>query len=534
MKDILSVVMFFCALAYFHLQTKHALHMFQQNRYELPRYFYWIKLQWKNEKKSCVNLFIKEALLVGLFIIACTFEINPVVLLCLYIAAMVVMSYLNYIQEKATSYIKPLVVTARVKRQRIVMIAFNVLYLFFIFNYVDVNCWALFLALGNLLQWILIVPMYVLCEPVEYMVRQFYLQDAKRILRKHTNLKIVGITGSFGKTSSKHILQEILAEQYYSLMTPASFNTPMGITITVRNDLKPIHEVFICEMGADKVGEINYLTKFVKPQYGVLTSIGPQHLQTFHSLENIINEKFKIVENLPSDGIGFLNYDNEYIRNYKVKNSCHIVTFGIEHSDVDFYATNIFYSPNGSVFDVVIEGKEKVHFETRLLGKHNISNILSAIAVGYHMGITIPQLQEAVSHVKYVEHRLQVKKENGITWIDNAFNSNPVGADMSLEVMKMMPGKRYIITPGLIDLGDKQAEYNHTFGAHMKDCVDEVYLVGKKQTEPIYEGLKKSGFDMNHVQVFAGIHEAFAQVRGRAMAGDTILLENDLPDAFNK
>ena len=182
----------------------------------------------------------------------------------------------------------------------------------------------------------------------------------------------------------------------------------------------------------------------------------------------------------------------------------------------------------------MIEGKESVHFETRLLGKHNISNILSAIAVGYSMGITIPELQDAVSRVKYVEHRLQVKKENGVTWIDNAFNSNPIGAEMSLEVMKMMPGKRYIITPGLIDLGDKQAEYNKKFGSHMKDCVDEVYLVGVNQTKPIMEGLQESGFDMNHVYVFAGVHEAFAQVRSRAISGDTILLENDLPDAFNK
>lgn len=534
MRELLMIITFLCALVYFDLQMRHALHMFQQNRYELPRYFYWIRTQWRNEKKSCLNLFIKESLLAGIFIISFAFQIDSIVLMCLYIAAMVVMTYLNYIQEKATNYIKPLAITARVKRQMVVMIAFNVLYLLALILNVEIKYWGIFLAVGNLLQWLLIVPMYIVCEPVEFLVRQYYIHDAKKILRQHSNLKIVGITGSFGKTSSKHILQEILAEAYYSLMTPASYNTPMGITITIRNDLKPIHEVFICEMGADKVGEINYLTKFVKPQYGVLTSIGPQHLQTFHSIENIINEKFKIVENLPSDGIGFLNYDNEYIRNYKVKNSCRIVTFGIENSDVDFHATNIFYSPNGSVFDVVIEGKEKVHFETRLLGKHNISNILSAIAVGYHMGITIPQLQEAVSHVKYIEHRLQVKKENGVTWIDNAFNSNPVGADMSLEVMKMMPGKRYIITPGLIDLGEKQFEYNKAFGAHMKDCVDEVYLVGVNQTKPIVEGLLESGFDMNRVHVFAGVHEAFSQVRGRVLAGDTILLENDLPDAFNK
>lgn len=534
MIEFLMILTFLCAIVYYNLQMKHALHMFQQNRYELPRYLYWMKTQWKTEYKACVNLFIKESLLIGIFIITRAFSLSSLVLMVIYMAAMLVMTYLNYIQEKATSYIKPLAITARVKRQMIAMLFFNIMYMILVFKTINMNTWAIFFAIGNLLQWVFIIPMFIVCEPIEKMVRQYYINDAKSILRRHSNLKIVGITGSFGKTSSKHILQEILAEQYYSLMTPASFNTPMGITITIRNDLKPIHEVFVCEMGADKVGEIDYLTKFVKPQYGVLTSIGPQHLQTFHSIENIIKEKFKIVENLPSDGVGFLNYDNEYIRGYKVQNDCRIVTFGLEHSDVDFYATNIYYTPNGSAFDVVIQGEETVHFETRLLGKHNISNILSAIAVGYYMGITISELQEAVSRVKYVEHRLQVKKENGVTWIDNAFNSNPVGAEMSLEVMKMMPGKRYIITPGLIDLGDKQAEYNKNFGAHMKDCVDEVYLVGVNQTKPIMQGLQESGFDMDHVYVFAGVHDAFAQVRSRVLVGDTILLENDLPDAFNK
>ncbi|MBR3841207.1 MAG: UDP-N-acetylmuramoyl-tripeptide--D-alanyl-D-alanine ligase, partial [Erysipelotrichales bacterium] len=213
--------------------------------------------------------------------------------------------------------------------------------------------------------------------------------------------------------------------------------------------------------------------------------------------------------------------------------TCKIVSFAIDN-DADFRATNISYSPNGSTFDVVIKDVGTYPFETRLLGKHNISNIIAAIAVGYEMGITIEELQRAVSHVKYVEHRLQVKKQFAQTWIDNAFNSNPVGAGMSLEVMKMMPGTRYILTPGLIDLGDKQAEYNRNFGKQMKDCVDVVYLIGPAQTKPIYEGLEESGFDMENVKVFNTVQEAFVQVRTRSNPGDTILLENDLPDAFSK
>lgn len=526
-------VIAFCYLAYVSVQAKHALHMFQQNRYELQRYIPWLKTQFLQDRKSIYNAVIKEFLLLGLLIFSLVWHLHTWILYVLYGIVFLTMFGLSVWQERQERYIKPLHYTSRVIRQIIVMIILNVIYAGFVLS-LPIRIWGLFFIFGNFMQWLLIILMHEITMPVETIVKQHYLNDAKRILAQRSELKIVGITGSFGKTSSKHILQEIISEEYYSLMTPASFNTPMGITITIREHLKPIHEVFICEMGADKVGEIDFLTKFVKPQFGVLTSIGPQHLQTFGSIENIISEKFKIIENLPHDGVGFLNYDNEYIRSYQIANPCKIITFAIDHEDADFRAVNIVYSPNGSSFDVILPNKEMISFQTRLLGKHNIMNILAAIAVGSYLGIELSHLQQAVQRVQYVEHRLEVKTEKGVTWIDNAFNSNPVGAQMSLEVMSRMPGRRYIITPGLIDLGEKQEEYNEAFGSQMLGTVDEVYLVGIQQTKPIVEGLQKSGFDMQNVHVFATIHEAYHQVRSRAQAGDTILLENDLPDAFNK
>ena len=533
MIEFLKIAVFIAAIFYVSNECKHALHMFQQNRYELHRYSYWIKTYMKQDLKTKIDIVVREALMIAIFILACIFPISDGYLLAIYLIIMLVITYLNILQEKSVNYIKPLALTARVKRQVAVMIGLNIIYFLVVFTLTKTSFYSLLIAIANPLQWLFIYLMAIITTPIEKMVHNYFLNDAKRILRSHTNLKIIGITGSYGKTSSKHILQEILAEEYYSLMTPGSFNTPMGITITVRNDLQPIHEVFVCEMGADKVGDIDFLMKFVAPKFGLLTTIGPQHLQTFHTLENIVNEKFKVIENLPSDGVGFVNLDNELIRNYQIKNSCKIVSFAIDN-EADFKATNITYSPNGSTFDVIIKGIGTYQFETRLLGKHNISNIIAAIAVGYEMGITIEELQRAVSHVKYVEHRLQVKKQYSQTWIDNAFNSNPVGAGMSLEVMKMMPGTRYILTPGLIDLGDKQEEYNRNFGKQMKECVDVVYLIGPSQTKPIYEGLEESGFNMENVKVFNTVQEAFTQVRTRSNPGDTILLENDLPDAFSK
>ena len=167
------------------------------------------------------------------------------------------------------------------------------------------------------------------------------------------------------------------------------------------------------------------------------------------------------------------------------------------------------------------------------MGKHNISNILAGIALGRVLSLSWDLLQKAVSNVNYVEHRLQLKKINGFNYIDNAFNSNPEGAKMSLEVLKLMPNHRYIVTPGMIDLGVKQYELNKQFGTQMKDHVDTVVLVGKKQTLPIYEGLKESGFNMEEVVVLDTVKEAFKYIETYASKDDIILLENDLPDAFN-
>jgi UDP-N-acetylmuramoyl-tripeptide--D-alanyl-D-alanine ligase len=239
----------------------------------------------------------------------------------------------------------------------------------------------------------------------------------------------------------------------------------------------------------------------------------------------------RLVENLPVSGVCVINFDYDTVRNYRIKNNCKIIRYAIDH-EADFMAKNIEYSPNGSKFDVVCS-EGTYPFMTRLLGKHNIANILAGIALGRQLGLSWEMLQKAVSNVNYVEHRLQLKKINGFNYIDNAFNSNPEGAKMSLEVLKLMPNHRYIVTPGMIDLGVKQYELNKQFGAQMKDHVDSVLLVGRKQTQPIYEGLKESGFDMDQVIVLDTVKEAFKYIESHANKDDIILLENDLPDAFN-
>lgn len=522
--SILKIILLLCFILATFVPTKHALHVFQQNRYETERLTPWIK---ENFKLNLVHAILP--VLIG--IIACVLSMiffnsgGTVAQACILLVLFVVM----YSAEKKKKYIKPLVLTARVIRQIVVMVILGLIVVLFVL----LNDFDPYLTLlAYFLPWILLYPMSWITSPIEAMVRKSFLNDAKRILDEHKGLIKIGITGSFGKTTTKNIMQAMVSEQFNSLMTPASYNTPMGITRTIREMLKPIHQVFVCEMGADHVGDIEELMDFVHPTIGVVTSIGPQHLNTFGSQENITNEKMKMIEMLPKDGFGVLNYDNEFIRNYTVKNTVETVTYGVVSKDTDYTVEDIHYTQTGSSF-VVCYKDERIPLETKLLGELNILNILSAVAVARHLGVSWSVIQKAVKQMKQVEHRLELKKINGYRFIDDAFNANPTGSAMALEVLGMMPNQRIIVTPGMIDLGVKQNEINEHFGTLMKGKVDTVILVGKNQTRPIYEGLQKSGFDMEHVLVVDKVQEAFAYVYTHATTKDTILLENDLPDAFN-
>lgn len=520
MKYYVAVSMLFALV----ILNKHALHMFQQNRYECGRYHTWMKAN-----PQIVFHDLKSVCIVYILVFALRYTSMNMDYVC--IGACILIGLLGINQERKQEYIKPLVYTGRVKRQIVVL---NLLeFVFFTWMYTCLHEDIHFVVLIFLLfvyQYIYV--MAVCTSPIESLVKKWYLNDAKKILNSHSSLVKIGITGSYGKTTTKNVMKNVLSNEFQTLMTPASYNTPMGITRTIREMLKPIDEVFVCEMGADHVKEITYLMNFVQPSIGVVTSIGPQHLQTFGSFENIIYEKMQEIELLPSDGLGVLNYDNEYIRNYNIKNNVAIVSYGIEQENVDYRAVNIRFTKTGSKFDVCYKD-EVIPFETKLLGELNILNILSAIAVSRHLNVSWSTIQKAVRDMQQVEHRLEMKRINNHLFIDDAFNSNPSGSKMALDVLSRMEGCRFIVTPGMIDLGEIQDKVNYEFGMYMKDRCDVVILVGKKQTEKIYEGLRDSGFDMERVAVVDSVKQGFTLLYRKADQNDPILLENDLPDAFS-
>ena len=516
-------------LVYVFLRSKESLHMLQQNKYNRKKtYLKWLV---KNLDKG-----FKNPSFIFLILIIFIFIKNKMIIVAIFglIYIFLIMNLLNKQEQNKL----PLKYTSRMKRLVFTNMLMHIIPILIMSLYVnDKTLVYYYLVLGLIafLNSIYILLALLINTPVESLVGFYYKRKAVHKIRSMQNLKVIGITGSYGKTSSKNILNDILNIKYNSMPTPKNYNTPFGLMITINNFLDKFTDVFIAEMGACQEHDIEELCDLVHPKYGIITTIGVAHLATFGSRENIQKTKFELIENLPEDGIGVLNGDDEWQRSYKIKNKCQIKWIGIDSDDVDVKATDIKLTKDGTKFNIIFKGdKEKYPFETRLLGYANVYNILAAVALGREFGMTIDQLKAGVTKVKAVEHRLELKKKGDITFIDDAYNSNPVGAKMALDVLKMMPGKHIVVTPGMIELGNEEEQKNKEFGMQIAESADEVILVGKNKTKPIKEGLEEKKFDKNKIHIINDVLEAFDLVKKKKKGETYVLLENDLPDIFNE
>lgn len=369
--------------------------------------------------------------------------------------------------------------------------------------------------------------------PFENLNSLRYVKWAKRKLKKFPDLIKIGITGSYGKTSTKYILNTILSQNYSVCITPHSFNTPMGLTKVVLDYLKPNHEVLICEMGAKQVGDIKYLCDIINPQYGILTSVGTQHLATFETVENIAKTKNELIHSLPENGLAVFNGNNE--KCMELFEKCErdkIFVSTSESSSAFASAKNVKISSSGISFTLILDGNE-VECKTKLLGEHNLENILMSAALAYKLGLSLNQIKVGISKLEPINHRLELKKENGITILDDAYNSNVEGSLCALKVLDLFKkGNKFVITPGLVELGEKEKEENINFGKNLAHHADYVIVVNKTNKDSINEGLVSEGFKEENIMFAQTLIEARIMLKERAKKGDIVLFENDLPDNY--
>lgn len=521
--DIMAYTLVVIGAATLFMTLRRDLMMLQQNSYRHERYVKWINDS--GETTTFRRIFAMIALFLSLVTKLPEILSYPVIaVICAW----------NFVGLIVSKYKKPLVFTPRAIR---------------LMTTACVICAALAVVAGIMggittcicviLAELLFSPFAMLAalailSPVEKVINRKYYNEAVNILRSMPHLKVIGITGSYGKTSTKHYLYRILSEQFDTLMTPGSFNTTMGVIRTIREHLKPYNEVFIVEMGAKQIGDIREICNLVNPQDGIITAVGEQHLQSFKSIENVQKTKFELSDALPSSGLIVLNNDFEYIANREVSNVSSVRYSISDKAPGGYHAENIQYSRLGTEFTVVTPNGDRASFSTPLVGECNISNLIGAITMAIHLGVPMEKIRYAVAHMEQVEHRLNRKiTPAGITIIDDAFNSNPDGSRMALDVLsRMTGGKRIVITPGMIELGEKQQELNRIFGERIADSADIAVIVGKYNRDAIVEGIKSKDFDLDNMVIVDTFAQAQSAIAPLLSYGDTILYENDLPDTF--
>ena len=520
------------------LASKQLIHYFQLESYQHPGYFRTIRRSWLKAVMPGILMFAVWMLSLFLFTwlvpedMAWLSSIG--VSLCLIAGGFLIGRFVC--ERKAK---KPLKYTPRIKR--LYAVSMVVLFLMILLiretgindrGEINPAGWLMF-------AFPLLIPLWVaLCGliawPLEKAISEMYFRDARRILDSRKDLIRIGITGSWGKTSVKFILGTILEEKYHTLVTPASFNTPMGVTKVIRSSLEPGHRVFVAEMGARHVGDIKEMCRLVHPRYGVLTSVGPQHLDTFKTVERVARTKYELIDAVPEDGHCFFSDDGGICRDLYEQTHKPKTLAGTDPDRDDLWAEEISVTQHGSTF-MLCTRSGRIPCSTRMLGELNIRNILLCASVALELGMTPDQIVRGISRIEPVEHRLQlIENPGGITIIDDAFNSNIRGAEQAFSVLKSFSSTRIVITPGMVELGSAEHEMNRRFGEMMASACDIAILVGKKRCESIRNGLIAAGFPEGNIHIAESLDAASEYMRSVVQPGDTVLFENDLPDNYTE
>lgn len=519
--SLLYIVCLMAALTPF-VATYNHFKMLQQSSYYPSRYLKWL-----------YDVYFTKLLLLTFIFCALSVVFRYSMVLELVIISLFAIAQLFITLSNRKKSIKRLVFTSRVYRLYTAAIVVQ----FALFSAVLFTKGALQGILFSLLMLLAVfAPLLVLLawcitKPIENALAKAYTKSAKKILADSPELKVVGITGSYGKTSTKFILARILSEKYNVLATPQSFNTPMGVVRTIREKLRPQHEIFICEMGAKQKGDIKEICDIVHPDYALITSVGPQHLETFKSIDNVFATKFELYDATKAKGgTVYANLESGPIAEKGA--GLDIAFYGGENSSC--VAKDIKYSKEGSSFTIVI-GDTKIPVTTKLLGRHNVLNILGAAYIAFNtFGLSDEEIRFAVSRLEPTEHRLELKTYiGGSLMIDDAYNANPEGCIEAVNVLSQFGDmKKVIITPGLVELGEQEYDFNYKLGLAAATVADEIILVGRNRAVPMREAIRTTDFNSDKVHIVSSFLDAVKLYKDIADKNTVVLVENDLPDNY--
>ena len=370
---------------------------------------------------------------------------------------------------------------------------------------------ALVLFFANTLATGFLCLSVILLWPVDYIIKKIIIIRAKGKLAQFKNLKIVGITGSFGKTTMKECLAPILSEKYRILKTPDNINTPVGISRLILKELNHKTEILIVEMGAYQKGDIQELCEIAPPDIAILTGINEAHLELFGSIQNTIETKFEIVKFAKPQATAVLNEDNDLVKNNFAK-----------------------YAGNRKVLWYRNSENLPLGATTPLLGRHIAAVLNACVLIAKELNLSDDEIRRGIAKIQPIAHRLQViENPNGITVIDDSYNGNPAGVAEAVAVLSGFQGRRKVyITPGLVEMGPQAPAVHRKIGEQLAAVADQVILIRNSVTPYIAAGLKDKGFADSSIIWFATAPEAHAALGQILRSGDVVLFQNDWPDNY--
>jgi UDP-N-acetylmuramoyl-tripeptide--D-alanyl-D-alanine ligase len=447
-----------------------------------------------------------------------------------------------------TSPKRPLVMTARMRRLLIaggflaVILAAGVaLGIVTLHPVISVVLVLIAAGLVTSLSEILLVAANVVTKPAEARIRKHYLGLAAERLSK-VNPTVLAVVGSFGKTSTKHILAQLLQPSVNTLPTRKSFNTLMGVSRAINEDLKPEHRVFIVEMDAYAQGEIAAISRLVHPSVAIVTAIGPQHMERFGTLDRIAGAMYEVIEALPPDGTAIVSMGDAScvaLAQRATSEQRRVIRYALADGsatpDADVVASAIRIDAHGGAFQWRWAAEHLDRSVTiPLLGRHQVANVTAALAAVHVLGYDLDTAVAVAASLPQVEHRLELMTTTGpLTVIDDSYNANPVGVHNGLEVLAAMDGgTKFLVTPGLVELGSVEDDENRRYGEHAARVCGHVIVMSAKTTAALRAGLRDGGMTADRIHIVDTLGDATAVLQRLSKPGDVVLFANDLPDTY--
>ena len=377
-----------------------------------------------------------------------------------------------------------------------------------------------------LVRFLLISLIVKIINLLSNLIKKYFIKKATQKIQKYNNLIVIGITGSYGKTSIKKFLTQILSVKYKVISTPKNINTEIGIAqFILKNDFSD-QDIFIVEMGAYKKGEIKLICDMVNPKIGILSAINEQHLSLFGDIKTTQNTKYELLRSLPVDGLAVINMDNNYTREFINELNTNVQTFGLNsENNPTCLIKDIQANLDGLHCKGLINGKE-YNVQTNLIGEFNVMNIAPCVLVAIFLGLNLEEIRK---QIKTLPNNLELFEYGNCKIINDSYNSNPDGFKAVLDILNKFPSdkKRIIITRGMLELGKESENLHKNIIEEISFIADELVVI----TPDFFKLFKENALKKYRINIIEKFEhqDLLNYIKNIKNKNCVILLENRIP-----